>query len=200
MMISPLIAALFRTRREAPQDGSPGRTRTCDPPVNSRLLYQLSYRGSAQGVRSYPRTLIGASTPRRDGGAVVSALRGDYQLTQRKREGLAMAGRSWALALAFAAGATAASTVLASGGGGMGGGSMPTVTTPQYDPVQEYQQGMSDYQAGNYKSADRHFDNVTYAQGHDANAWYMLGIARSGAGDLKGAEKALSKSAKLDAG
>jgi hypothetical protein len=27
--------------------GSPGRTRTCDKSVNSRLLYQLSYRGSA---------------------------------------------------------------------------------------------------------------------------------------------------------
>ena len=26
--------------------GSPGRTRTADPAVNSRLLYQLSYRGS----------------------------------------------------------------------------------------------------------------------------------------------------------
>ena len=26
-------------------DGSPGRTRTSDPAVNSRLLYQLSYRG-----------------------------------------------------------------------------------------------------------------------------------------------------------
>jgi hypothetical protein len=26
--------------------GSPGRTRTCDKAVNSRLLYQLSYRGS----------------------------------------------------------------------------------------------------------------------------------------------------------
>ena len=109
-----------------------------------------------------------------------------------------MGGRSWALALALAASVTPASTVLASGGGGMGGGSMPTYTAPQYDPVQEYQQGMSDYQAGNYKSAARHFDNVTYAQGHDANAWYMLGMAKSGDGDLKGAEKALAKSAKLD--
>ena len=27
--------------------GSSGRTRTCDKSVNSRLLYQLSYRGSA---------------------------------------------------------------------------------------------------------------------------------------------------------
>ena len=29
------------------RNGSPGRTRTYDPAVNSRLLYQLSYRGSA---------------------------------------------------------------------------------------------------------------------------------------------------------
>ena len=30
-----------------PKRGSSGRTRTCDKSVNSRLLYQLSYRGSA---------------------------------------------------------------------------------------------------------------------------------------------------------
>ena len=28
------------------ENGSPGRTRTSDPAVNSRLLYQLSYRGT----------------------------------------------------------------------------------------------------------------------------------------------------------
>ncbi len=27
------------------EDGSPSKTRTCDPLVNSQLLYQLSYRG-----------------------------------------------------------------------------------------------------------------------------------------------------------
>ena len=32
--------------------GSPGRTRTSDPAVNSRLLYQLSYRGSRLAIRS----------------------------------------------------------------------------------------------------------------------------------------------------
>ena len=37
--------------------GSPGRTRTCDPPVNSRLLYQLSYRGSGQSAEGGPITL-----------------------------------------------------------------------------------------------------------------------------------------------
>ncbi len=29
-------------------NGSPGRTRTSDKAVNSRLLYQLSYRGSGR--------------------------------------------------------------------------------------------------------------------------------------------------------
>ena len=36
-----------RSRRSR-DGGSPGRTRTCDQPVNSRLLYQLSYRGTRQ--------------------------------------------------------------------------------------------------------------------------------------------------------
>jgi hypothetical protein len=35
------LAGTFRR----PTQGSPGRTRTYDPAVNSRLLYQLSYRG-----------------------------------------------------------------------------------------------------------------------------------------------------------
>ena len=33
------------------KNGSPGRTRTSDPAVNSRLLYQLSYRGSIARAR-----------------------------------------------------------------------------------------------------------------------------------------------------
>ena len=42
-------------------DGSPGRTRTCDPPVNSRLLYQLSYRGSDHRWKEAANTLGRAS-------------------------------------------------------------------------------------------------------------------------------------------
>ena len=34
--------------------GSPGRTRTSDPAVNSRLLYQLSYRGLS--IAAWPLT------------------------------------------------------------------------------------------------------------------------------------------------
>ena len=37
-----------RLRHE--EDGSPGRTRTCDQSVNSRSLYQLSYRGTKSVV------------------------------------------------------------------------------------------------------------------------------------------------------
>ena len=39
--------ALFRREKES----SPGRTRTYDPAVNSRLLYQLSYRGIRNLIR-----------------------------------------------------------------------------------------------------------------------------------------------------
>ncbi|HEY5289849.1 MAG TPA: tetratricopeptide repeat protein [Caulobacteraceae bacterium] len=103
-----------------------------------------------------------------------------------------------ALTGALIAVAAPTSSVLASGGGGMGGGQMPSFSAPRYDPVQEYQLGMADFQAAKYRSAVNHFENVTDAQGHDANAWYMLGMAKSGAGDLKGADKALTKSVKLD--
>jgi tetratricopeptide (TPR) repeat protein len=91
-----------------------------------------------------------------------------------------------------------APAVLASGMGGGGGGGMPSFTAPQYNPVQEYQDGMAAYQAGKFKDAAGHFQNVTDAAPRHAQSWYMLGMARSGEGDLKGAEKSLAHSAKLD--
>src|ERR1019366_7859978 len=39
-------------RRVPVQNGSSGRTRTYKPSVNSRMLYQLSYRGTASSPRS----------------------------------------------------------------------------------------------------------------------------------------------------
>ena len=106
----------------------------------------------------------------------------------------------WRLGLVLAASAAVAlRRRLASGMGGGGGGGMPGgATAPQLEPVQEYQQGMADYQAGRYKSAAGHFENVVDTQPKSANTWYMLGMAKSGNGDLKGAEKALGKSVKLD--
>jgi Flp pilus assembly protein TadD len=103
------------------------------------------------------------------------------------------------LGLVLAASVAIAPAALASGMGGGGGGGTPGMSAPQYDPVQEYQQGMAAYQAGNFKSAASHFENVVDTQPRSANTWYMLGMAKSGSGDLKGAERALGKSVKLDA-
>ena len=87
---------------------------------------------------------------------------------------------------------------VASGGGGSGMGAMPSASVPEYDAVAEYQAGMAAYQAGKFKDAIENFEHVTDAQPRDANNWYMLGMARSGAGDAKGAVKALQKSIKID--
>ncbi|MBS0411293.1 MAG: tetratricopeptide repeat protein [Proteobacteria bacterium] len=72
------------------------------------------------------------------------------------------------------------------------------MSAPAYDPVQEYQHGTADLQAGRYKDAAREFEHVTDAQPRDANAWYMLGLARAGANDTKGASKAYQRAVKLD--
>lgn len=86
----------------------------------------------------------------------------------------------------------------AMGGGGGGGGGMPSASAPEYDPVQEYQRGTAAMQAGKYRDAVSAFEHVTDSQPRDANAWYMLGLARAGANDIKGASKAYQRAVKLD--
>jgi tetratricopeptide (TPR) repeat protein len=95
---------------------------------------------------------------------------------------------------------------IAMGGGSMGGGGMPSggaggmpgPSEPQYDPAVEYQHGQSDLQAGKYKDAVRDFNRVVEVAPTAANAWLLLGMSKSGAGDEKGAEKAYERSVKLD--
>jgi Flp pilus assembly protein TadD len=88
---------------------------------------------------------------------------------------------------------------LASGGGGGGGMSaMPSMSAPQYDPTQEYSEGMAAYQAGKFKDAARSFDHVTMVASDDASAWKMLAMSRVGFGDSKGAAKAFDRSLKID--
>ena len=89
---------------------------------------------------------------------------------------------------------------LASGGGGGGGGfsgAMPSASTPQYDPAQEYRTGMAAYQAGRFKDAARAFDHVTEASPGEARGWHMLGMARIGASDAKGAARAFDRALKI---
>lgn len=115
-----------------------------------------------------------------------------------------MAG--WRLKHALLYGIIAASIPLGAalasgGGGGMGGGGgpmMPSQSAQQYDPAQEYRNGMTAYQAGKFKDAARSFDHVTQAAPGEANGWRMLGLARSGADDGKGAAKAFERALKID--
>ena len=95
---------------------------------------------------------------------------------------------------------------LAMGSGGMGGGGMPgggqgmnTVPTgPEYDPQVEYQRGTQDLQAGKYRDAVTDFEHVTEVAPRSANGWLMLGEAKEGAGDERGAQKAYERSVKID--
>ena len=86
--------------------------------------------------------------------------------------------------------------VLASGGGG-GGGSLPSSSAPSYDPAAEYAKGVEALQANNYKAAEKAFRNVLEVSPRDANTLYLLGNAKAGAGDLKGAAKAYEKALKV---
>ena len=62
------MEGLFYAQAELPcvssrKSGSPGRARTSDPMINSHLLYQLSYRGTADEsvVPSAFKVNVGAS-------------------------------------------------------------------------------------------------------------------------------------------
>ena len=93
----------------------------------------------------------------------------------------------------------APAAALAMGGGSMGSSSMPSAPPePQYDPVVEYQNGMTQLQAGQYRDAVRSFQHVTDATPRAANAWFYLGQSEDGAGDTKGAVKAYQHAVKLD--
>ena len=84
------------------------------------------------------------------------------------------------------------------GGGGLGGGGMPSATAPMYDAADEYRAGMNAYQAGKFKDAARSFDHATEAAPGEASGWRMLGMARSGADDPKGAARAFERALKID--
>jgi tetratricopeptide (TPR) repeat protein len=84
------------------------------------------------------------------------------------------------------------------GGGGFGGGSVPSAQAPSYDPVVEYRNGLADLQSGKFKDAERDFDHVLEVAPKNADALFMMGMAKVGRGDLKGAERAYEKSLKSD--
>src|SRR6516162_9656243 len=50
--VAVLEGSIRQLRLVTRKGGSPGRTRTSDPAVNSRLLYRLSYRGTVPHISS----------------------------------------------------------------------------------------------------------------------------------------------------
>jgi tetratricopeptide (TPR) repeat protein len=82
-------------------------------------------------------------------------------------------------------------------GGGMGM-DMPSAATPAYDPAIEYRDGLAALQAGKFRDAERSFDNALTVDPRNADTLFMLGMAKAGRGDLKGAAHAYEKSLKID--
>ncbi len=99
------------------------------------------------------------------------------------------------LSIAAAVSALAAGAALASGGGSAGGGStMPSASAPRYNPVEEFKAGVAALKGEKYKDAISHFNHVLEAAPKDSNTWALMGYAKEGAGDMKGARAAYEKS------
>ena len=64
--------------------------------------------------------------------------------------------------------------------------------------MEEYRNGVADLQAGKFKEAERDFDHVVEVAPKSADALFMLGMAKTGRGDLKGAARSYEKSLKIE--
>ena len=102
-------------------------------------------------------------------------------------------------AIALALCVTIAQPALSSGGGGDGGGSaMPSSNAPDYDPVAEYRNGITAFEALDYKKAVRSFKRVVAVAPDHAPAQYLLGASYMGQGDYKHAVSPLEAAIKAD--
>ena len=77
--------------------------------------------------------------------------------------------------------------------------SMPSQSAPQYDPVAEYQKGMTAYQAKDFKGATTAFRHVLSVTSNHAPAQYLLGSSYMELGEFKKAKGPLEKAVRYDA-
>lgn len=105
--------------------------------------------------------------------------------------------RSSLLILATCAALVAMPAVAANGGGG-GGGGAPSASGSGVDPAKRYAQGVELMKAGNYKQAEKAFDDVLDVAGKDANANYMMALAQVGQQDFNNARKFFRNAVKYD--
>ncbi len=100
--------------------------------------------------------------------------------------------------IAVAVAALVATPALAAGGGGGGGGGGPSMSSSRIDPVKRYQQGTELLKAGNYKQAEKAFDDVLDVAAKDANTNYMMGLTQIGQQDFNSARKYFRNAVKYD--
>jgi Flp pilus assembly protein TadD len=80
--------------------------------------------------------------------------------------------------------------------GGGGGGSLGS-SGPRYDPATEYAKAVTAMKASQYRDAARAAEHVTEAVPQNPDAWRLLGAAKAGDNDWRGARRAYEKAVKL---
>jgi Flp pilus assembly protein TadD len=71
---------------------------------------------------------------------------------------------------------------------------MPSSSAPRYNPVEEFKAGVASLKGEKYKDAISHFNHVLEQAPKDTNTWALMGYAKEGNGDMKGARAAYEKS------
>ena len=107
---------------------------------------------------------------------------------------IVLASTIMTIAPAYAAGSGA-------GGGSFGGGGASngrSISVPTYDPVVEYQAGIKNLQASDFKAAEKNFDKVLKVSKKHAQSHYYLGLAKVGQGEYKSAAKSFKSAVKYD--
>lgn len=101
--------------------------------------------------------------------------------------------------IAAAVAALVASPALAAGGGGGGGGGAPSASGSRVDPAKRYAQGVELLKAGNFKQAEKAFDDVLDVAPKDPSSNFMMSLTQIGQQDFEQARKYLRLTVKYDA-
>ncbi|MEP1230639.1 MAG: tetratricopeptide repeat protein, partial [Litorimonas sp.] len=87
------------------------------------------------------------------------------------------------------------------GGGGISSSSSNSnIPTQQYNPVKDYQAGLTALRANDFKRADKMFKRVLGGTTRNAQANYYMGVTKVGLGKDKNATRYFKKAAKYEKG
>ena len=105
--------------------------------------------------------------------------------------------RNASVCFAIAAAVALTGPAWAEGSGGAPS-SAPSMSAPRFDPAQEYRNGIEALKAGRFKEAERALNKVAQAVPRDANTQVLLGLAKGGQSDWKGAQRCYEKALKAN--